>query len=341
MKRTGLNKIVTAAAVIAAGALPLIATPVAVAAGAPVVSVTSPSYDAPGATVMTVITVTKVPAGYSATLSARVGNWPTSCDPFKWGHGPGAAVSQKCYANLPTKAGTFTLTATATLTARGAATRVYRGSKTIRTQGPVTGPVSATVRQQISKCYNTTRNVWLTFDDGYTSQANLNSILSTLKANNVRGRFFLVGSWSRSHAAMVKQIKVAGHYVENHTNTHAALSQASTPAVRSEIANGQGSNTNPKLLRPPYGAGAYTTRLYSLAQAQGYRLCHWASDSRDWSGVSAATIVDKAVHGDALTAPVRAGDPVLMHLTNTQARNALPSLIRALRAKGLVFDRLR
>ncbi len=340
MKRSVLSKAFAALAVFVVAALPLVAAPLASAAG-PFVTVTSPSYDAPGATVMTVITVTGVPAGYSANMVSRVGPGGATCDPFKWAHGPGVAVSQKCYVNLPNRAGTWTLTGTATLTKAGAPTLVYRASKTIKTTGPVTSPVSAATRAQIAKCYNTTPYVWLTFDDGYTSQSNLNSILATLKAYNVRARFFLVGSWARTHTSMVNQIKAAGHYVENHTDTHPALSSISNASVYSQIARGQAANTNPKLLRPPYGAGAYTSRLYYLAQAKGYRLCGWSVDSADWAGVSAATIVNKVIHGDAATAPARAGDPVLMHLTNTQTRYALPALINALRAKHLVLPRLR
>jgi peptidoglycan/xylan/chitin deacetylase (PgdA/CDA1 family) len=290
---------------------------------------------------MTVITVTGVPAGYTATMTARVGTGGTNCDPFTWRHGPGVAVSQTCYVNLPTRAGSWAVTGTATLTKAGSPTWVYRGATSIETRGNVTTPVSTAVRAQITKCYNTGSQVLLTFDDGFTSQANLNSILATLKANNVRGRFFLIGSWARTHTAMVNQIKAGGHYVENHTSNHPKLTWVSDATVRSEIASGLKPNTAVKLLRPPTGAGAYTTRLYNLAAAQGYRLCYWGTDTRDWSGVSAAGIVDKVVHGDALTAPTRAGDTVLMHLSNTKSAAALPALIKALRAKGLQLAPLR
>ena len=37
----------------------------------------------------------------------------------------------------------------------------------------------------------------------------------------------------------------------------------------------------------------------------------------------------------------RAGDLVLMHLSNNQSRYALPTMILALRAKGLSFNKLR
>ena len=76
-------------------------------------------------------------------------------------------------------------------------------------------------------------------------------------------------------------------------------------------------------------------------QAQGYRLCYWGVDTRDWSGVSAATIVNKVIHGDNRTPPARAGDSILMHMSNTQSRYALSTMIRALRAKGLPLERLR
>src|SRR5450631_982996 len=112
------------------------------------------------------------------------------------------------------------------------------------------GLVSDSVRKSIKRCYNQTQDVWLTFDDGYTSQDNLSSILGTLKANNVRGRFFLIGSWARRHPAMVNQIVAAGHFVENHTDKHAYLGQLSDPAASEEIRFGQASNSYPKLLRP-------------------------------------------------------------------------------------------
>jgi peptidoglycan/xylan/chitin deacetylase (PgdA/CDA1 family) len=183
--------------------------------------------------------------------------------------------------------------------------------------------------------------VWLTFDDGYTSQPNLDSILQTLNKYNVRGRFFLVGSWARTHPAMVNQIRAAGHFVQNHTNTHPHLSRISDAAVSGEIGYGQTPNTTPKLLRPPYGDGVFTTRLYNLAAQQGYRLCFWNSDTLDWAGLSAAAIINKVVHGDRLTPPTGAGETVLMHLRDSQTHFALPTLIQALSAKGLTFDKLR
>jgi peptidoglycan/xylan/chitin deacetylase (PgdA/CDA1 family) len=313
----------------------------AASAAAPVVSVTSPSYDSPGGTVAAVVTVANVPAGWSiSTMSARVGAGTYNCDPYTWKHAKG--VSEKCAVTMPTVAGTWSLRASVTLAKRGQKSLTYAGARTIKTQGSRSyASLDAAHRMSITKCYNMSKSVWLTFDDGYTSQANLNSILSTLKAYNVRGRFFLVGSWARTHSSMVNQIKAGGHYLENHSDTHPALSSIGNYAVLNELAHGVVPTNSTKLLRPPYGAGAFTTRLYDLAAGQGYRLCYWGTDTADWSGVSSSVIVSKVVTGDSSTPPARAGDTVLMHLTNTNTRYALASLIKSVRAKGLVLDRLR
>lgn len=89
-----------------------------------------------------------------------------------------------------------------------------------------------------------------------------------------------------------------------------------------DCANGQQPNTSPKVLRPPGGAGAYSVWSFTLAAAQGYRLCYWGVDTRHWSGVSAARIVNKVIHGDNRTPPARAGDVILMHMSNTPGRRA-------------------
>jgi peptidoglycan/xylan/chitin deacetylase (PgdA/CDA1 family) len=339
VSRSALVRTIAAITVCAAAWLPLGVTTPASAASTPVVSLT-PLVDAPGSAAMTIVTVTNIPAGWNVTLSARVGSLPTSCG-FRWGHGPGASLSQQCYVTLPARVGAWVLSGTATLTRAGQQPRVYRAGLVVTTQGPVSRPVSPSIRALITKCYNTTGNVRLTFDDGFTSQANLNSILSTLRVYNVRAVFFPTGVWARSHPSMIRQIKAAGQRLGDHTYSHPHLNGLSNAAFRSQVANGQPANMSPRLLRPPGGAGAYSTRSYALAQAQGYRLCYWGVDTRDWSGVSAGTIVNKVLVGDSRTPPARAGDTILMHMSNTQSRYALPTMIRALRAKGLPLERLR
>lgn len=338
MRRPVLHKIIAAAAVFAAGVLPtLVAAQPAAAAATPVVSVT-PLIDAPGSAAMTIVTVTNIPTGWTVNMSARVGSLPTSCE-YRWRHG--TAMSQQCYVTLPAKVGSWTLRGTATLAKAGSKARVYTGTLTVKTAGPATIPVSAAVRAQITNCYSTSGYVRLTFDDGFSSQSNLNSILATLKAYNVKAVFFPTGVWTHANPAMIRQIKAAGQSLGNHTYSHPHLITLTNSAFRYQVANGQAGTTAPKLLRPPGGAGAYSARSYALAAAAGYRLCYWGVDTLDWSKVSSSVIVNKVLRGDNRTPPVRAGGAVLMHMSNTQARYALAPMIKGIRAKGLKLQPLR
>ena len=71
-------------AVCAAAALPLVIASPAQAA-TPVVSMTPTAHKNPGGVAMVIVTVANVPAGYTPTMSARVGSWPNSCAPLRPG----------------------------------------------------------------------------------------------------------------------------------------------------------------------------------------------------------------------------------------------------------------
>ncbi|WP_203829871.1 polysaccharide deacetylase family protein [Actinoplanes palleronii] len=78
-------------------------------------------------------------------------------------------------------------------------------------------PMSPATIRQIERCQNTTRDVWLTFDDGGSAKQ-VKSILATLKRNNVKGHFFFRGDWARQHPKLFSSIKAAGHVIGNHTS---------------------------------------------------------------------------------------------------------------------------
>ena len=90
-----------------------------------------------------------------------------------------------------------------------------------------------------------------------------------------------------------------------------------------------------RLLRPPYGAGAFTTRLTALAASRGYGLCFWTVDTRDWAGSTTSQMVEKVRDGDAMTPPVEAGGVILMHLHGRHTAEGLQSVMDAVRARGL------
>ena len=68
--------------------------------------------------------------------------------------------------------------------------------------------------------YSTEKVAYLTFDDG--PSANITpQILDTLKAEGVPATFFVVGQRVRLYPHLVKRAYDEGHYIANHSNTHA------------------------------------------------------------------------------------------------------------------------
>lgn len=76
-------------------------------------------------------------------------------------------------------------------------------------------------QQEIKDLYYSTEKVaYLTFDDG--PSANITpQILDTLKAEEVPATFFVVGQRVRLYPHLVKRAYDEGHYIANHSNTHA------------------------------------------------------------------------------------------------------------------------
>jgi peptidoglycan/xylan/chitin deacetylase (PgdA/CDA1 family) len=166
-------------------------------------------------------------------------------------------------------------------------------------------------------------------------------ILDVLAAQHVRAIFFPIGSWAKANPALVRRIAAAGHLVGDHTRDHIDLAKVSERRAHWEIHQGMThTRGSVPLLRPPFGAGAYTARLHQLAADTGVQLCTWTVDTRDWTGSSAGTIVRRVRHGDAITPRVKAGGVVIMHMNGDHTGKALPGVIAAVRERGLTLHRL-
>ena len=62
---------------------------------------------------------------------------------------------------------------------------------------------------------NDSKNIYLTFDEGYEA-GYTKSILKTLKDNNVKAAFFITAHYVNSEPDLVKQMISEGHIVGNH-----------------------------------------------------------------------------------------------------------------------------
>lgn len=202
----------------------------------------------------------------------------------------------------------------------------------------------STKAANIRQCQHKSDDVILSYDDSISSQKKLNSLLRTLDKNNIRAYFFFTGEFAGAHPKMMRQIAAAGHVLGNHSYSHPLLTRLSDKAIKSQIKRGVQGNTTRKLLRPPYGGGAFTSRVQKIAKSMGYSMCYWTVDTMDWStkaSPSAKSIVNRVVRGDKYSPPVKKGGVILMHGTSAFGVKATPEIIKRIKELGLKFPKLR
>ncbi len=131
----------------------------------------------------------------------------------------------------------------------------------------------------------------------------------------------------------------AGHLVYNHTRDHVSLDAVSDAGFRSQVRRGPAPTRSPKLLRPPYGAGSFSTRTITQAAALGYSLCRWTTDTSDWKGRTPLQMYSVVRNGDGSTPPVGPGGVILMHATHYSAKR-FQAVLNAVRDRHLTADPL-
>ena len=172
-----------------------------------------------------------------------------------------------------------------------------------------------------SRSHNSSDKILLTFDD-FADIQTVKSILVILKKENVKAVFFLIGDLAKKNLEVVLEIEKNGHFVGNHTKTHANLLKLSENEIIAEILGGPSST----LLRPPYGK--YNKKIREIAKTLGYKICYWDVDSDDWQGISPKEIVSRVAK------KLHPGACILMHLNGLHTVEALPFLIKEIRNKG-------
>jgi peptidoglycan/xylan/chitin deacetylase (PgdA/CDA1 family) len=176
------------------------------------------------------------------------------------------------------------------------------------------------------------REIALTFDDGpgpYTPR-----VLDVLERFHVHATFFEIGEMLRYFSASTLRELRDGDVVGDHTETHPEMARLSAHQQREELFEQIAriellGGPRPALFRPPYGSYDATTmrelrRLHLL-------MVLWSVDTEDYLQPGVSTIVQRALAG------AHPGAIILMHDaggTRTQTIEALPTIIRRLRARG-------
>ena len=174
--------------------------------------------------------------------------------------------------------------------------------------------------------------VALTFDDGPT-RIGVDHARNVLRDNGARGTFFLIGREIEGREHLVRDLIADGHEIGNHSYSHPRMifrwpSFHDEQIGRADAILRRSGVPAPNLFRPPYGR-----KLVGLPNALArhrYHMIMW--DVEDPSGVT-----DARVYADQVVRQARPGSIILMHVMyspNDVAREALPLVVRGLRARG-------
>lgn len=177
------------------------------------------------------------------------------------------------------------------------------------------------------------KKISLTFDSAWGTE-DIDIILKTLKDNEVRATFFVLGEWARKNPEVIKKMVADGHDVANHSDTHPHVTSLSFEKIKEDmraanksIEEISGKKNN--LYRAPYGE--YNDNVIKAATEEGYYTIQWDVDSLDWKDPGKDKIIDRVVK------KVKPGSIVLLHNGTKDTANALLEMITKLKAEGYSF----
>lgn len=174
-------------------------------------------------------------------------------------------------------------------------------------------------------------NVALTFDASWGSDKT-RGIMDILEANGYKGTFFLTGIWIDANPDLVKEIHERGHQIGNHSANHKHMSSLKVAEITAEIMEiNDKINTitgvTPTCFRAPFGE--YDNNLINRLTELNMQCIQWNIDTLDWKGISGAQITERVVK------KLVSGSIILFHNNSDHVLDALPTVILAIKNKGL------
>ena len=159
----------------------------------------------------------------------------------------------------------------------------------------------------------------------------IDSILETLKNNDVHITFFMVGDWVDKYPEAVKKIYEAGHEIGSHSNTHPHVNNLSAEKNLEEIQLSvnkiekiTGSRTT--LYRAPYGE--YNDTVIRTAQENGYYTIQWNLDTLDYEGLTGEEMWNRIKN------KLDKGSIILSHNGTKHTADSLDMLIKNIKTSG-------
>ena len=209
---------------------------------------------------------------------------------------------------------------------------------------PPTGPAARDELARYDAAYlgdPSEKVLYLTFDAGYENGCTP-QILDTLKAQDVKAAFFLVGNYIQKNPDLVRRMVEEGHTVGNHTMHHPDMSAISDPKAFEKELKGledlyrqTTGEELPRFYRPPQGT--YSRENLAMARELGYKTVFWSLAYVDWNNDAQPTREEALKKLLPRTHP---GAVVLLHSTSATNAKILEELLTAWKEEGYRFGTL-
>ena len=188
---------------------------------------------------------------------------------------------------------------------------------------------------------NRDKVIYLTFDAGYSNE-NLESILNTLKEENVPAAFFILSNLIIKSPEVVKQMAEDGHFVCNHTSKHIDISKVNdNNNIAREIHKLEELYTSltgkemQKYFRPP--EGRFSEESLRYIDELGYKTVFWSFAYEDWDNEKQPSLESAK---QKIFANLHNGEIMLLHPTSKTNAEILKDVIIELKNQGYRFGTL-
>ncbi|MBD2863160.1 polysaccharide deacetylase family protein [Paenibacillus oceani] len=181
--------------------------------------------------------------------------------------------------------------------------------------------------------------VYLTIDVG-GELLDYETLLKSLKDNEVKATFFVTGYNLKNNPDYIKLLLEEGHTVGNHSITHKDFTTLTDDQVKKEVADYEKlykdiTGQEPvKFFRFPYGK--YSMHLLTLMSDLGYTSYFWSTAMKDWeprkNGAEDAF--------NDVTGNVHDGNIILMHQASKENIEAMDRILKEIKKDGYKFGTL-
>jgi polysaccharide deacetylase family sporulation protein PdaB len=200
----------------------------------------------------------------------------------------------------------------------------------------ITSSIDSQAQDRLVPIYHVERGdnkISLTFDCAW-GNSNTDRLLEILEKENIKATFFVTGEFCDNYPDDVRKLYAAGHEIQNHSDKHphvlgmnvnALIEDTRECSRKIKMLTGE----VPILYRAPYGE--YDNNTITAINGMGLHYIQWNVDSIDWQEPSKDEIIQRVVNNAV------SGSILLFHNDLENTTQALPEVIKQLKAKGFTF----